>query len=177
MIDLLYRMQDDRFLETTLLLASDFHQQLCLQQFLHGVIDDLLRNLRHLMDIFRRKCLLTIIEAMTHLMHHHSTDLDTLFQLHMIILQVQIIMMQVLVGIAEQGTEHYDCPRNLEPQEEQWNGGKRTIDYVIARKEYLQINISILQCRHADARQKRRHQRTAKPDIGIRYHAIAEHEE
>ena len=170
-------MQDDRFLETTLFLASDFHQQLCLQQFLHGVIDDLLRNLRHLMDIFRRKCLLTIIEAMAHLMHHHGTDLDTLFQLHMIVLQVQVIMMKVLVGIAEQGTEYHDCPRNLEPQKEQRNGSKRTIDYVIARKEYLQINISILQCRHADARQKRRHQSTAKPDIGIRNHAIAEYEE
>ncbi len=31
MIYLLDRMQDDRFLETAFLLASNFHQQLCLQ--------------------------------------------------------------------------------------------------------------------------------------------------
>ena len=177
MIYLLYRMQHDRFLEASSLLQPYLYQQLSLQEFAHSPVDELLRNPRYLMHLLRRISRFTLVEAMANQMHHHGADLDAVLQLHMVVLQIQIVMMQILIGIAEQGSEYHYRPRNLKPQQEKRNRCQRTVDDVVAGKEHLQIDVAILQCRHADTCQERWHQGASKPDIGVRNHAIAEHEE
>lgn len=102
MIYLLYRMQHDRFLEASSLLQPYLYQQLSLQEFAHSPVDELLRNPRYLMHLLRRISRFTLVEAMANQMHHHGADLDAVLQLHMVVLQIQIVMMQILIGIAEQ---------------------------------------------------------------------------
>ena len=67
------------------------------------------------MNFFRSIRLFALIEPTTYQMHHHPTDLDALHQFQMVVLQITIIIMDVLVGMAEQGAKHHDGPRNLKP--------------------------------------------------------------
>ena len=67
------------------------------------------------MNFFRSIRLFALIEPTAYQMHHYPTDLDALHQFQMIVLQITIIIMDVLVGMAKQGAEHHDSPRNLKP--------------------------------------------------------------
>ena len=67
------------------------------------------------MNFFRCIRLFALIEPTTYQMHHHPTDLDALHQFQVIVLQITIIIMDVLVGMAKQGAKHHDGPRNLKP--------------------------------------------------------------
>ena len=67
------------------------------------------------MNFFRCIRLFALIEPVAYQMHHHPTDLDALHQFQVIVLQITIIIMDVLVGMAKQGAKHNDSPRNLKP--------------------------------------------------------------
>ena len=67
------------------------------------------------MNFFRSIRLFTLIEPTTYQMHHYPTNLDALHQFQVIVLQITIIIMDVLVGMAEQSAKHYDSPGYLKP--------------------------------------------------------------
>ena len=73
----------------------------------------------------------------------------------------------VLVHIAETGAEQADIPRNLTPQHEQGQRGKRAIDSIITRYPQLEMNVDVLHHLKGNAGRNTAYQGTLKPHLSI----------
>ena len=63
---------------------------------------------------------------------------------------VVVVVVEVLIGVTQFGTKEADGPRDLYPQHEQRQGGKWTVDGIVAGEEYLRMDIEYLQSLHGE---------------------------
>ena len=86
-------------------------------------------------------------------------------------------LLEILVGIAQLGSEKADGPRELHPKHEQRKRGKRAVNGVIAREKYLSLDIEQLQHLHRHTRQDAGHNGIlqAHPRVGHQHVEPDEH--
>ena len=88
------------------------------------------------------------------------------------LLDVDAHTLQVLVRKRQLGTKQTDGPRNLYPQHEQRQGGKRAVDGVVARHPYLRMDVEQLQPLDARTGNDARHDGTAPLHVGVGHRDI-----
>ena len=57
----------------------------------------------------------------------------------------EVIVLEVLVAVAQFGTEEADAPGNLCPEEEERDGGEATVDGIVVGHPYLAVDVEELQ--------------------------------
>ena len=75
-------------------------------------------------------------------------------------LEMNTDTVHVLIRIGELCAEETDGPRHLNPQHEEWQGGKGAVDGVVARHPHLGVDIDYLQDLHAHTREDARNDGT-----------------
>ena len=83
------------------------------------------------------------------------------------IFKIEADAVQILIGVSELRAKETDGPRNLNPEHEQRQGRKRTVDGVVARHPYLRVDISNLQQVHRNTRKYTWYDGTREADLCI----------
>ena len=86
--------------------------------------------------------------------------------MHDNLIEIDTYTIHILIGIGKLRTKQTDGPRNLYPQHEQRQCGKRSVDGVIARYPNLRVDIEQLQQLHGYTCQYARDDGTLELYIG-----------
>lgn len=86
-------------------------------------------------------CCLTLLEAEADVVHENGAYLDLLVVSQTCVVDVIVVAVDVLVGVAEDSKEEADGPGVVYPDEEKGQGSKRAVDGVVAGQPYLYADI------------------------------------